>query len=214
MAYTLIIPRENEMNNILSSFTLYEVLRIILPGFYFVYNIKIIIVHLLPDLASNSMEFIDSFIIYTVSSILVGGLIYACDIPRILKPYLKYLPSNLLNEIYPERKIKKYDRSDENEFYKFYYKLHSDSKVKTEIQSGFYHFFINLAVVTLILFAIDIRVVPFLIIFGEFNYFFLIILLNLSMCIFSVTATIIIYKQRLRHSWLRNVLEYLERNSN
>lgn len=192
------------MNNILSSFTLYEILRIILPGFYFVINVFLYVQNVF-----NENEF-DSFLIISLSlifTILVGAAIYSLDLPRWLKPILKRLPTNRMkNDPFFALYNFSEKRGEENLYYDFYYQQNSDLKVKTEIQSGFYHLFINLLFIGLIFLVLHFHAFFFL----EKLSIVLPFLINLVLCFISGISTIIIYKNKLSYSWDRNYNEFKE----
>lgn len=147
--------------------------------------------------------------LFTIAGILIGGILYSMDIPRWFSKCYSTLPSNLIkknNDLSIKDDLNK--RYEENEYYKFYYKNSSDSKYKTEIQSGFFHLFVNMSFVTLVATFIYIPVCcltnnssPFLII-------------NSTFFIISSLSAIIIYHQKLKYSWKRNYEEFIEYKKN
>lgn len=189
------------MNNFFSSFGLYEILRIVIPGFYSTLMISdFIIKHKIHEI--ESWDYLLKTVAFFIASIFIGGLIYAPDVPRWFKGWYGTLPSKLIREDNPGEEPKK--RHHENEYYKFYYKHNSDAKYKTEMQSGFLHFFINMGFVSLIGLVFYSIVCYF---FDTKNIFFII---NLLVAPSSILAAIIIYHQRLKYSWRRNYEEYNE----
>lgn len=186
------------MNNLTSAFSLYEMLRVLLPGFYSTIMLKSIYL-MYENEGFACFGFTDRLIIFLVISILIGGLLYSMDVPRWFKRLYKTLPSNMIEKnndlTIPEGENKRYF---ENEFFKFYYEMDSDVKLKTEIQSGFFHFFVTMCFVGL-LFAVSYCLLGmFSRIYSE--YFFL----NIYIFIVSLVSAFIIYMQKLKYSWKRN----------
>ena len=192
------------MNNLTSAFSLYEVLRIILPGFYTTVMLNNIF-HKYLWHNPNYFNAADKWIIFFVVSVVIGGFLFSMDIPRWIKPWYTMLPSNLIekNSAIPNPEDEN-DRFYEDEFLKFYYKLDTDIKFKTEIQSGFYCLFITMLFISFIL-----AVVYYLLnMCNPLNseYF----VLNVAVSLICFISAIIIYKYKLRHSWKRNYELFLD----
>lgn len=189
--------------NILSSFSLYEIFRVLIPGFYSVIMITDTL-NIYKVVSEQGMDNFGFVLLFTIAAILFGGFLYALDIPRWFSKCFPSLPSNLIKKNKDlANPPNGHNRFEENEYFKFYYKHSSDSKYKTEIQSGFFHLFINISFVSLIgllVYAIasfySKNVNPFVII----NFIFFII---------SVLSAFIIYHQKLKYSWQRNYEEFL-----
>ncbi len=135
------------MNSIMSSFKLYEILRIIIPGFYLTSIFYVILKNCFELDEKCFNNDVISGIIFVVFSIFIGGALYSIDYPRLFRGIVKDLPTTLMRKNNPELYRGKTDREVEEEYYIFYYTLESDSKIKTETQSGFYHLFLNLSLV-------------------------------------------------------------------
>lgn len=192
------------MNNILSSFTLYEILRIILPGFYFMTNIAIYCVNTV-SFHNQTIPEVYQAIIFITLSILVGGVIYSFDLPRIYKPFLRALPTNRIRRRFNLDNAQIREMDLENLYNQFYYSLAGDSKMKTEIHSGFYHLFINMFFTSFFLAVLFYCILPY----------HPILTLNLSKAnvviyVICFIGAIITYIQRLRRSFRRNFSEFLE----
>jgi len=189
------------MNNFLGKFSLYEILRIIIPGFYIMIMIDIFVSILFEIDQFNSNSF-NSITLFIICAIIIGGFLYSMDIPRCFKKMYSTLPSNLLTENSKDKDDP--DRILENEFYKYYYSIDDSKKYKTEIHSGFFHLFINMS------FACLCGIVLFSVQFCINNKFNPYIILNFLLFIINMVSAIIIYKQRLKYSWKRNYDEYVE----
>ncbi len=191
------------MNSIMSSFKVYEILRIIIPGFYLTSMIYIIL-KVCYELNEKCID--NDFIIgilFIVFAIFIGGTLYSIDYPRLFRGILRDLPTNLMRKNNPGLYLGKEDREVEEEYYLFYYRLDSDSKIKTEIQSGFYHLFLNMSLVGLI---------SFIIIAFHCDCFCLtfFLWLNFSFLILGLLSAASMYKFRLRFSWKKNYNEFVE----
>src|SRR5437868_474260 len=83
------------MGNLIGTFTLYEFLRIIIPGFYFVTWVRIVLSQTQLFFSFKIAE-IDATIIFVIGSIVFGIFIYSFDIPKRLGFMLRDLPSNVI----------------------------------------------------------------------------------------------------------------------
>ena len=189
------------MGNYLSAFTIYEMLRIVIPGFYATIMLEEVLRIYSSENIFSTDKNLEYYIIFFITSVILGAFIYSLDFCRIYKNWLDYLPTNMIKEEYPE-KIKDYgEREIENLYYRFYYKLPVANKVRTEIQSGIYHLFSSITFASLI----------FLILFIILSYScerIIFIRINLYVLLSSLAFTISIYKLRLRYSWKRNFEEF------
>jgi hypothetical protein len=185
-------------NNITSAFTLYEVLRVLIPGFYTTIILKQIAFSLMIIDTKNS-DSGDGWIIFVIVSIVVGGLLYSMDVPRWFKKFYYYLPSNMIERKGLRDKPKDPDpRYSENEYFKFYYALPAGDKFKTDIQSGFFQLFMTMAFINLI-FTIVLCFIR-----GNSPQICEYRILNMLLLIVDAVAALVIYKQLLRHSWKRD----------
>ncbi len=187
------------MNNLTSAFSLYEVLRILLPGFYTSVMLKNIIFQTVCKNASYPGE-ADGWIIFVVVSVLFGGLLYSLDVARWFQKLYSTLPSNMYErETDPEkRKAGDNRRYFENEYFKFYYKLGPDEKFKTEIQSGFFHLFMTMSFVTLVFVFVYSLSCSISELFLEYR------LLNASLFAVCALGTFVMYNQKLKYSWKKD----------
>lgn len=132
---------------------------------------------------------------------ILGIIIYSLDLCRMFKHCIKNMPTNLMTRYYPF--LFPADKESENEhlYYEWYENSPLQSRVKTELQSGLYHFTINIASVSLlgILFGTIILVLR--------NDSFVIIL-NVILLFLSALAAITLVKKRLNKQWLRNYWEF------
>ena len=198
--------------NFPSQFTIYEVLRVIIPGFYIITMIETINSILVDSkiiLFKITVNTVDTITITIVLTILIGGLIYSLDLPRMFKDHLKYLPTNMIkNELNADFTGPRH-REGENNYYNYYYSLRADRKVKTEIQSGFYHFFINISFISYFFSIIFLALFISLYILNSYNakallYF----ILNRIILSIGIISAISIYYYRLRFTWLRDFENY------
>jgi len=139
------------MVNTFAQFTLYEILRIIIPGAYFVLGLNKILVQFLVIRNIKTTDFEITFY-FTVLSILIGILLYSLDIPKSFKFIKKELPTAVLSREFPNLNKNVIYIS----YFNFYDKLPSDFTYHTEKQSNFYHLCVNLAFINLILLLVTI----------------------------------------------------------
>ena len=192
------------MNNVTGAFSIYEVLRILLPGFYITLMLKRIFQHFY-DKNSVLLDLVDGWIIFLIVSVILGGFIYSLDIPRWFKKLYKTLPSNLIEKnkdiVKPESESKRFY---ENEYFKFYYAASPDIKLKTEIQSGFFHYLISMAFISLVFSLV------FSFFCSEYYDLYFNRILNVIVFLISLISAIVMYKRKLRHSWKRNYESFVE----
>jgi hypothetical protein len=187
------------MNNLTSAFSLYEVLRIILPGFYTSIMLKHIIFNVVYKSPAYSDQ-VDGLVLFVVLSVLLGGLLYSMDIPRWFRRLYSTLPSNLIEQSLRTNKspVVQDSRYYENEFFKFYYKMDADAKFKTEIQSGLFHLFVTMSFVGLFFTLVYFTICACDPLSCEYR------ILNISVFLVCMFSAIIMYKQKLKYSWKRN----------
>lgn len=186
------------MNNLTSAFSLYEVLRILLPGFYTTIMLKQIVISAFP-LKFEYPDSPDGLLIFIVLSVVVGGLLYSIDVPRWFKSLYETLPSNLIEK---SKLLDKPAHGDQryfqNEYFKFYYELNADTKFKTEIQSGFFHLFMTMAFVNIGF------TIAYSLICTNSGLIWEYRMLNALLSVVNILAAFIMYKQKLKYSWKRN----------
>lgn len=185
------------MNDIISKFNLYEYFRILLPGFYSVYIIYEWLKSSNSALLSKNDLIISLLII--VFSLLIGTLIYAIDLCRLFKKMNSSLPTNMMEEEYPEKYPKSKKRKNEHIYYSWYNNAPQPIRSKTELQSGLYHLSMNFALVALFgiiscLFRIDFCSIK--------NIEFL--QMNIALFILAVITAFVIVNRRLKYNWLSN----------
>ncbi|MDE3057024.1 MAG: hypothetical protein KGJ59_03595 [Bacteroidota bacterium] len=192
------------MGNFVSAFSLYEVLRILLPGFYTAIMIKnSVFAHIYRNPIYSDR--VDGWIIFLILSVALGGFLYSIDVPRWFKPLYKTLPSNLIEKNHNlELPRGETGRYFENEFFKFYYRIEADAKFKTEVQSGFFHFFMTMAFIGLVF----TLVYSFLISNNPLGCEYR--MLNASVFILCLCSAIIMHEQKLKYSWKRDYDLFVE----
>ena len=138
------------MNNFISSFSLYEFIRILMPGAYLTLNFSQIIRYVYPgfDTLTQDTHFnqVEATIIFSIFSVIIGVFIYSIDNPSVLGYIFKSLHSNII-----KCKIKNADAiAVLNSYFTFYDSLPDAVKYKTEKQSGFLHLSLNMVFVNII----------------------------------------------------------------
>lgn len=177
------------MSNFTSFFSLYEILRIVFPGFYF--NILLLSINEQYKCWTINTDSAAFYFLFSLYSIVIGGLIYSIDIPK----YLSFLfPSLPTKRMQVDKDYKSMDREDRRFlFFNYYANLEDKHKVKIEIQSGFLHLYINLATIGIIgVFTCSILSEPIFLL--KVNTYFTILLF---------IAITVIYHRKLKPSWER-----------
>src|SRR6266498_836528 len=134
ISYNYDYDDEHVMNNFISSFSLYEFLRILMPGTYLTLNLSQFIKYTFPDYdtISRGINFnqIEATIIFAIVSVVLGVFIYSLDNPRLLSYLFKNLPSNIIR--------KRHRDADNiailNSYFAFYDTLPDAVRIKTEKQ--------------------------------------------------------------------------------
>lgn len=201
------------MNNFISSFSLYEFLRILMPGAYLTLNLSQFVKYNFPeyDTITKGTEFnqVEATIIFSITAVVLGVLIYSFDNPRLLGLLFKNLPSNIITAKHPN--------SDNitilNSYFAFYDSLPDPVKIKSEKQSGFLHLtldfcFVNIFSLLLMLITIICKNPESSAALTFKAHFFLVVLLLLV----SSLSAYFIYSKRLRYTYKRSLDLYFQSN--
>lgn len=177
------------MNSYTSFFSLYEILRIVFPGFYF--NILLLSINDQYKWWIINTDTAAFYFLFSLYSIVIGGLIYSIDIPKYLSFLFPSLPTKRM-QIDEEFKSK---NGEERSFlfFDYYAGLEDKYKVKIEIQSGFLHLFINLTAIGII------GVFTCCVISGA-NF---ILKINTYFTVLLIISIFVIYHRKLKLSWER-----------
>lgn len=194
------------MNNYISEFKLYEIFRILMPGTYTVVMLFSVFDCYMPQGNDTILVSLMMFIL----AVFFGSIFYAADLcriynitttwkwsnktPDIIK--LKFLPTNLMRSLLFENK-EILQRDLEHKYYNWYH--FSDTKTRTELQSGLYHLFTNFLFASLIIFVLN----KFINDFKDVN------MISLYVMVLSILGVLLIYNMRLKHSWERNFAQYV-----
>lgn len=201
------------MNNIISSFTLYEFLRILMPGCYFTLN-------LLQFVRCNFIDYTEMFkgtefsqteaaIIFIIVSVVLGILIYALDNPRVLKLIIKNLPTNIIS--------KRHSGVNEilimNSYFTFYESLPDAFKIRIEREIGFFHLSMDMIFVNLI--SIVLLIITTILgnhtssdaLYGVYKSQFVMVIFLL---LISLLSAYLIYSKRLKYNYKRNAEMYFK----
>lgn len=191
------------MGNLISKFNLYELFRILLPGFYLVY----LFYELFKDYFINKSgltEWPIVTLIVVIFSLIIGTIIYSLDFCRLFKNVIKNIPTNLMTENYPQLYPKSKERENEHKYYEWYENAELNSKTKTELQSSLYHLSINIAFVALIGISVGLVILS-----KDCSSWFYIIS-NIILFFLSLISACCIIKRRLKYQWQRNYWEFEE----
>ena len=183
------------MNDLSRQFSLYEILRILIPGALITTNVGIAcdVLHYSGLTISNSYY---SGIIFFLSSFIAGLLVYSFDLPKRLSFFQKDLPTNKI-----EQKHTNLDKVRiANSYFSFYDTLSAELKSKTEVYSGFFHFGINLAFSSLLCFVTELII--------NASQLFGLILLDAIFFIVTVIISVVIYHSRLKFAFKRHLGAY------
>jgi hypothetical protein len=194
------------MNSFTNAFSIYEVLRILVPGFYFCLMIGEIAYNISLKLKWKLINDTYQLLILIIAAIVVGALLYAMDIPRWFKKCYSTLPSSLIEKNREKLGLQEDNskRPFEDSYYRFYYSLQYHTIFKTEIQSGFFHLLITMSFIGLITILVHATALALSVSVREYYF------LNLFITIVSLIGAIVIYKSKLRYSWKRNYDEYVD----
>jgi predicted membrane channel-forming protein YqfA (hemolysin III family) len=116
------------MNDFISTFSFYGVLRILIPGLYFFLCLNNIFIasNITFNLFQN--ETLNSIAV-SIIVITLGLIIYAFDFPRMIRKMTSKLPSNQIKKKHPALAIEKI----ESQYFSFYYSSPEDIKERTKI---------------------------------------------------------------------------------
>ena len=194
------------MGSLISKFNLYELFRILIPGFYIVFMVYICIGNYIKT-QLNEIQWPETTLLVIVFSLIWGGIVFALDIPRFLKGLIKNMPTSLLKENHNDRYGKYSERMLEHIYYEWYENTNIKSKTKTELLSSIYHLAVNFAAIS----SIGIVVGAIILINSCCKTSFPFIS-NLILFFSSTLLAIIIVMRRLNHQWFRNYLEFRDSN--
>jgi hypothetical protein len=199
------------MNNFISSFSLYEFIRILMPGAYLTLNISQFIKYVFVeyDKMTRDTDFnqIDATIIFAITSVIIGVFIYSIDNPRVLSHLFKSLPSNVI-----KNKLGTRDGITVlNSYFVFYDNLPDAVKYKTEKQSGFLHLSLNMVfvnVISLILLLVAMfigKITAGLTLYFDAHF----VMVTLLMIVSGFSAYLI-YSKRLKYTYARSLELYFD----
>jgi hypothetical protein len=199
------------MNNFISSFTLYEFLRILMPGTYLTLTISQFVRYIYPEYdtitAGTRFNQVEATIIFGIISIIMGVFIYSIDNPRLLGYIFKNLPSNIIKRSNPGAK----NITVLNSYFGFYDSLPDAVKIKTEKQSGFLHLAINMAFVNIIsLILLTIVLISGKLEFVQMPYFKAHFVMDILLLVISIISAYLIYVKRLKYTYERSVELYFK----
>lgn len=197
------------MNNFISSFSLYEFLRILMPGTYLTLNISQFIKYVYPEFDTISKETYfnqtEATIIFAIVSIIMGVFIYSIDNPRILGYIFKKLPSNIIKKRHPNAN----GITVLNSYFTFYDTLPDAVKYKTEKQSGFMHLSLNMVIVNII--SLLLLIISILLGKPEQElmlYFNAHLTMIILLMVVSGFSAYLIYSKRLNYTYARSTELY------
>lgn len=201
------------MNNFISSFSLYEFIRILMPGAYLTLNFSQFIRYVYPgyDTLTQDTHFnqVEATIIFSIISVIIGVFIYSLDNPRVLGYIFKSLPSNIIKS-----KVKKADSiAVLNSYFTFYDSLPDAVKYKTEKQSGFLHLSLNMVFVNII----SLLLLLIVLLTGNpeqdtLLYFKAHLFMVIFLMLVSGISAYLIHAKRLRYTYERSVDLYFQSN--
>lgn len=201
------------MNNFISSFSLYEFLRILMPGAYLTLNISRLVKYNFPEFDSitNGAQFnqIESTIIFSITAVVLGVLIYSFDNPRLLGYIFKSLPSNIIKS--------KHQKANGitvlNSYFAFYDTLPDPVKYKTEKQSGFLHLSLDMCFVNIFSIVFMTATIIWNSPTGETMITFKAHFIMVSMLLLvSALSAYFIYSKRLKYTYERSLDLYFQSN--
>lgn len=152
------------MGNLFSGLNLYDVLRIMIPGLYFVIYINKLLSLLGIEVNSGSSELETAFFTF-VFSFLAGILVYSFDFQNRFSFLKKNLPTSKIIDEFPFQDHKKIYSS----YYFYYDNLNPDVKYSSEKHTNFFVMCSNLSMVSIVLSLITI---PFIYLFPSLEVLF------------------------------------------
>lgn len=186
------------MNNLTSTFSLYEVFRILMPGTY----VSLAFLDFFEKWNLDYEVFSDNALETTLNIIviiLVGLFFYSWDIPKVLRRFQKNLPSLKIKERHPHID----NEIILNSYLDFYDELDIEFKVKHEKYSGYFHLSLNMIVTSIIIFIVGF--ISWWI--GFFSYF---VPISMFIVILSIVTAVNIYYFRLKRSYTRHLKKYYD----
>ncbi|MCF8239743.1 MAG: hypothetical protein K9J16_00045 [Melioribacteraceae bacterium] len=188
------------MNAIISKFNLYEYFRILLPGSYLTL-IGYLVLQDIFDRNVGHLHWSNSVLLIVIISLVLGSLIYSFDLPRLFRNQINFLPTNLMEQEFPNEFPQDRSRENEHIYYSWYENSENKSKTKTELLSGLYHLNVNFAACAIL----GILVGLFMVFVKDDGF---ILFLNIILLVFSSLAAFTIVKCRLRFQWQRNYWQF------
>jgi len=195
------------MNNFISSFSLYEFLRILMPGAYLALNLSQFIKYNFEDyntiLSGTYFNQVEATIIFVIVSVILGVFIYSIDNPKLLSRIFKNLPSNIIKDRHKDAD----SIAVMNSYFSFYDTMPDAAKMKTEQQSGFLH--LSLDIIYVNIFSLLLILITLLIKNYSVELAAHTVLVSLLLLV-SSTSAYFIYKKRLKFTYARNVEMYFQ----
>ncbi|MDG1571401.1 hypothetical protein OZ410_03680 [Robiginitalea sp. M366] len=186
------------MNSLISSFSFYEILRILLPGTYLYLGLKESIIGEIARNLNTDPGIYQNTLVEVILICVFGLFIYAWDFPKMFKKFQKDLPTNKIQKItgieYKKVLINYYD---------FYSTLSESEKLKTEKYSGFFHLSVNLSCCAFFLICLEIISIMKM---GLTNF----LLLNILIFVLSISTVFLIYTRRLKVAFIRHLDQHFE----
>lgn len=174
------------MNDFISTFSFYGVLRIIIPGLHMFIGLNRIAIkaNWQVDIFENSTF---NTIAVTILIIVLGLFIYSFDFPRMIRKFTPSLPTKKIASTYTTIPMDEIEKS----YFRFYYSIEPSKKEQTERYNGFYHLVVNLCTVSFLLILLQCIFYFFKVNTMHLFYY------NLTIMILCFFSSIKIYKKRL-----------------
>jgi hypothetical protein len=189
------------MNSFFNAFSLYEFLRIIIPGIYFAYWLRILNIEIKLNciIPLSESEFTIGLILV---SIIFGVFIYSLNFPKhLLNNWLKISPTYRISTLHPEVKDK-----IENNFWDFYEDLDDSFKLNSEKFGALFHFIINITLISFFLLFISFLALIFS--KSDCDYFKTCTFLIGFYFLLSLSGSYFMYKWRMKNIFDRVVEKY------
>lgn len=183
------------MNDLSSKFGLYEMLRILIPGFYCSTMSIIIFENIGINYQILTTNNVMGSVLYLFISIILGLFIYSFDIPKnyFLK---KSLPTAQIKSEYTHLKYEDIN----NSYFTYFYNSPQESKLRSDSFLGFFHFCINNFTVSILMVLLIVCVNH-----TVCSYLFL---FNIGVVILSLITARLLFIYRIRHVFKRQLVEY------
>jgi len=185
-----------KMNEFISAFSFYGILRIIIPGLYFFlcgcdFFLKINkIINLFESEILNTFAF-------GILIIVLGLLVYSIDFPRIIRKLTPELPTSKVKAINPNIDISAIEKN----YFQFYYSLPIELIDKTERYNGFFHLSINLGLVSSF-YLIVTFIITYWISFNSFTVY------NILIFLATTIISFLLYNFRLKKVFQNDLTKY------